>query len=801
MPHLAPRPARRGRRVVALASAAGLTTLTSLTPASALIAPAAPATLRTATATAHTAVTVTGPHMYDPKTKQPFPNASTVTVSQTTNLVNQIISVSWTNFTPSNNQHAAPPGYSATLTMYPVMIAECSGDSPGSSAANLANCYFGSGGVNLTQGVYGPDNGHYGPTNEAYAYTLPAGTGSASIQLETSVQNQGLNCSASHDCSLLILPAQGGYPGSPPSQPANCGDHQVDGFLGGDYATALSTFLVPGNANGGDTCAWNSRIVVPLHFAPTSASCGFSNSTFSVAGSPFMQRAMASWASALCHGRSPIALFPDNSVSEPEARSLFQAGAQDVALTTEPATGPSAHPYTYAPVGISAVAVAYWFDNQSTTVPYPTGLKLDPRLLAKELTQSYGYGTACTRQTIQHPPPKPPGCDPGVMHDPQDMLADPEFRQLNPHINVLYNGAPRAMPTVEQDSSDMTWEVTRWIAADQGATQFLRGQTDPYGEHLNTFYLGTQYPSQQFQSSDPNSAAFWSYLPQPVYKVAWYQSLNWWPGIDWTTPVIGQPGNYAARHVEPPGTRSLLAITDNPDAAAFTFPVMALENHAGKYVLPTSASMVAAVDSMTVSSNGITRDANTATSNPAAYPLTMVSYAMVPTGGISHAKAAKIAQWLDFVAGHGQVQGTQPGQLPAGYLPLPASLRQQTLKAAYEVLHQTGGHSSGPGGGGGNGNGSGSGKNGSGSNGSGSGKNASTAANGGGKVNASYSNPLSNAFARLVVPLLIVLGALLAVGGSSAVVFSKPEARAAVVTRWRRLQALTHRQPTTPEGK
>ena len=68
----------------------------------------------------------------------------------------------------------------------------------------------------------------------------------------------------------------------------------------------------------------------------------------------------------------------------------------------------------------------------------------------------------------------------------------------------------------------------------------------------------------------------------------------------------------------------------------------------------------------------------------------MVIYAMVPTGGISKAKAAKIALFLDNVANQGQQPGTQPGELAPGYLPLPQSLRQQTLKAADEVLNQTG---------------------------------------------------------------------------------------------------------------
>ena len=71
----------------------------------------------------------------------------------------------------------------------------------------------------------------------------------------------------------------------------------------------------------------------------------------------------------------------------------------------------------------------------------------------------------------------------------------------------------------------------------------------------------------------------------------------------------------------------------------------------------------------------------------------MVIYAMVPTSGLSHAKAAAIARFLDFAAGAGQTTGVRPGQLPAGYLPLTAKLRAQTRRAAKAVAAQRGGDS------------------------------------------------------------------------------------------------------------
>ena len=63
-------------------------------------------------------VTVKGPHMYK-ETKR-----STVTVNQASDLVNQLVHISWTAFTPSGAVIYArtPPT--------PVMVAECAGTTP-----------------------------------------------------------------------------------------------------------------------------------------------------------------------------------------------------------------------------------------------------------------------------------------------------------------------------------------------------------------------------------------------------------------------------------------------------------------------------------------------------------------------------------------------------------------------------------------------------------------------------------------------------------------------------------------------
>jgi hypothetical protein len=610
-----------------------------------------------------------GPHMYNPNTGKDFATASTVTVSQTANLTNQMVVVSWTGFTPSN----PTTQYDNTATDYPVMVAECKGTNPTSPS----QCY------DATNGGSPASFGADGPGNTAYGTTGNNGAGTTDMLLFTSVQNQFLGCGSSHPCSLVVVPAQGGN--SLDDSPPDCNDHSLDNSsVGAGLDTGQYAFLpLSGEPNG--SCSWAKRIVVPLHFAPTPDGCPLRTADFTAGGSPMLADAMLQWQSGFCFDSNSVEVQYNSSLNEDEARQNFLSGLDDVAFTTQPATGTGVHPFTYAPVAVSAVSVAYWVDNQNTGNPY-TNFKLDPRLVAKLLTTSYDF----TNESCPGAASGPFGCDNAVDNDPLNLYSDPEFEKLNPTVGQ--NPAQPSgyeIPTVVSGDSDMTWTTTGWIAANKEAAGFLAGQFDQWGDHVNTYYLGLQYPTQAFLTMDPYFPLSVLYSPvYPLATVATDQAENIQPGTqDQRDPTNG---NYDALPPQVPGDRDLWAVVDEADSARFLFPSAALENADGKYVQPTQAGMAAAVKDMTVNSDGITRSMNYSSKDPAAYPLTMVIYAMVPTGGVSASKAGKIAQFLYDVANGGQTTGNQPGQLAPGYLPLPESLKKQTLAAAYAVLHQTG---------------------------------------------------------------------------------------------------------------
>jgi hypothetical protein len=177
--------------------------------------------------------------------------------------------------------------------------------------------------------------------------------------------------------------------------------------------------------------------------------------------------------------------------------------------------------------------------------------------------------------------------------------------------------------------------------------------------------------------------------------------------------------------------------------------------------------------------------------------MTMVIYAVVPTGGISQAKAAAISKFLDFVATSGQTTGAAPGQLPAGYLPLSESLRQQTLKAAAEVLDQAGNSKPKPS------------PSPSASKSAKATKSPSASASPSPSetrtaqsIAVSFSSPDTTGMSGVVLALLIA-GSVLLISGPTALVLGSPEARGAIGAAARRVRQAGTRlknRPRKPTG-
>ena len=658
-----------------------------------------------------------------------------VAVDQTVNLTNQMVHISWSNFTPSgyegNGDQATglSNGFKQSLEFYPVFVVECKGAHPQSiDACN-----------ELLVGT--PSSGAPGNAVESYTQAgqttqasdcsdVPTdtvcGTGYTDIQVQTRIQNNTLGCDNSEPCSIAVLPQWGG---NTYAQPTDCEDHSLDLPDNGGYASTQY----------GDytSCMWNDRIVVPLSFAPTSQQlCASNDYAFSAQGSPMLERVMGQWEPGWCTAaQGKVDFNYDSGVNEEEARTGFLDGGSslssstDVALVTDPAnsgqTSGSSRQFTYAPLATTSITVAYYVDNQVTQEPI-TDLKLDARLVAKLLTESYSlqFGQCAAGQSKQSDL-----CDPQVAGNPVSIFADPEFYQLNPEYSEAdfqteTNGLDNTgdfLPIVLAGNSDMTYELTRWVEADPDARAFLEGQPDPWGMHVNSYYeqgKSQTYPLNEFQVLDPGYTPKSSVLGSTddpflaTMQVAWNPVTGldnvasalagWTPSGDQFYPSCSNnayawtqcKGNGNVINAKDPADqfpqRALFAVLDSGTASAYRFPTAQLVNPAGNAQAPTIDSMTAAVDAMKKNPDGITQYQDFSSTSADAYPLTEVQYAMVPTCGLSSAKATAISTFLLDVA-NSQNYGVGLSQIPSfgGYLALDDAQRAQDTAAAQAVQRQT----------------------------------------------------------------------------------------------------------------
>lgn len=657
------------------------------------------------------------------KAQNPASQPPVVTVAQTGDLTYQTVHVTWSNFTPSNGDYYKVGLYEcrgavdASGAVVPTAAPSLSWKDPsiGSSASTKEYQAQGS--------CYSPDsdaNGWSGAANDGVYPTTSNGTGQADFAIQTAFENGWLGCDDKHPCWLAVVPNWGGKQFVSGLNTA-CATHTSDtSTFGGAFAQSKAIAY---------PCSWADRIMVPLGFAPTPSECPIKDASFASEGSPLLARAVSQWQPGWCQGAHGLTFGYDGGVDEYQARQSFLGGSGSLtsslglAMVSRPpdaaAATASGRKFTYAPLANSAIAIAYYVDNPSTKTPI-TDLKLNARLMAKLLTQSYalGYGSygSCGASGAASGT-----CDPAVLGNPTTIFSDPEFQALNPQYDgVNLNGDDNAtvggfLPLVVAGNSDLTYELTRWVDSDPDAAAFLAGQPDPWGMRVNTNYRGSDYPVDQFQAQDPGLT-----IPpdpgNPQGSESQTMQSSWYPVagmanvgghlVSYRTSgternascTLGDPSvcatahagwTYAPLQTEHFGQRALFAVVPESDAAAFAFPTAQLPNAAGQYVAPTTASIGAGVSDYLTNPDKITQYANDGSTDPKAYPLTISSYAMVPTCGLPASQATAISTALTDMAGTGQLYGTAPGDLAPGYLALTKAQKAQTATAANQVGTQS----------------------------------------------------------------------------------------------------------------
>ena len=635
-------PKQRRRSVVAAVVVSGFIAL--------LVAATAAAAATAGSASAGSAGQPTDRRSTVEPTTVPAPGAgesASVTVSRTTELVNQTVLVSWTGFRPSSSTRLDNSGDSLDVnTENPVRVYQCRGAEPTSSS----DCY-GAPGFRGTQATAGQDAipavpaftypGQQnlfdatpdGPANWQDNVTRADGTGEVAIQLFTKRESASLGCDAIAPCSIVVVPNYG--------RPQGATEDLMDA-----------------------PWAWDRRTVVPLEFLPVDDACPLTGLSLRVEGSPVAAHALASWRARTCTLSTDAVQVDYTSIGEPQTRGDVATGTTNVGLVIDPLDKAAVtdRALVYAPVAVTGLVVAFQIDDANGKPV--SDMSLNPRLVAKLITGSYRSGG-----------------DPAVIDNPVNLFRDPEFLALNPDTDWP-SGAPGNHPLLLGDLSDTTLALTRWIAADPDAAAFLAGTPDPYGMTVNSNYKGIKLPFATFPLLDPLLTQTFEPI-QGLDALSRQLSIARFPGalvtVENGVNIVTKPPRQNA------GRREVIGIIDASSAARFRLSTAALLNGAGAYVTPTVTSMAAAIQTGTVNPDGVTRSVDLASDDASVYPLTLLISAALST------KAAKderveMVDFLDYVTGDGQSLGEQVGLLPEGHAPLSAELNKLVGKARAAVV-------------------------------------------------------------------------------------------------------------------
>lgn len=640
-------------RSVALGAAAGILVTVALS--------AWPGgTVPSATADTAVAVTATAAQQDPDAADSPFPGLA-VTVSQTTGLISQGVTVSWTGAKAST-----PPSGNTGGENF-LQIAQCWGEDPQNPGhPDRTTCQYGafntpgarrdgyvSDGSVATQddqytaprtGIFSPPytsipfrsvdgttiasvvngkqtntnvnvNAYFNPnsSNEVpWAGSATNGAGSVKFEIQTALQANGLGCgaptgtgaaSAPQSCWLVVIPRG----------TADAGEQHI-------------------TQSGLRWDQWKHNIAFKLTFKPLGVTCALGAAERQLRGSELVGAAVSSWQPVLCNAQGGAVFTMSNAADSDALGAAAGTVSAPLALTSRALAGSSdPDPLRYAPVAVGGLAIAFAVDRAPTADPSTPAdelakaglsfdtMKLTPRLIAKLLTASYidALPTYADKKEIGYVSPANPG------HNARNLLLDPDFQKVNadnPDWKYQAVVAPSVADLlIPQGRSDAAMQLWRYVLSDQDARAFLAGAPDPWGMTVNTYSSTTAsknatgtaltLPRDDFPKADPvvqpagNSGGEVNLVTWRPYTNDFDQSAYYTLRGDGQTLGLwdptSQPAKYGKSVRNLPGYQKVLALTDTSSAAKYQVATAELLNSAGAYVAPTTASLAAAASAMT----------------------------------------------------------------------------------------------------------------------------------------------------------------------------------------------------------
>ncbi|MEO5662000.1 MAG: hypothetical protein ABIR39_01840 [Nocardioides sp.] len=534
------------------------------------------------------------------------------------------------------------------------------------------------------------------PPAEMAAFSDLAGAGSVKFEVRSAVENESLGCSDKVACSIVVIPIEG----------ISCIDDNQACSAGGQFEPGASNF-----ANQGVDAAvspllwwsasnWRNRFSIPITFglAPDACDVLDPRAPTGFYGSELLAQAALQWSPAYCLNKKRFK-FQHNKMSDEAGFNLMETGGGAAALVSGLHEPKGTDPVAYAPVAVTGFSVGYIIDRPDNAGEF-TDLRLNARLLAKLMTQSYlGSERARTHE--------------GMGANPVSINLDPEFQHLNPGLDAIGREAAATVLSLSE-SSDVITTLTSYIAQDEDAMAFVNGKRDPWGMSVNPSYEKIKLPTAEWPLLDDfvapseqecylqNPSPYFTQVAAPVSSLRKIAEavLDAWPNVQTKCErsLATDPWKIGRIDRQGVGTRMMLGLVSVGDARRFGLREAELATRRGTFVGPTDGGMAAALRVAEPSKSGdepFALDMADVIKAENAYPGTMVVYAAARTHGMSKADAEKVSSFVKLATTEGQRFGYGNGDLPEGFLPLKAAgstgpLFRQAQSVATSIEKQDG---------------------------------------------------------------------------------------------------------------
>ena len=525
-------------------------------------------------------------------------------------------------------------------------------------------------------------------TNEiSGARTTANGTGESTFEIQSAVEAPHLGCGAAQsdgeirDCWLVVVP-RGEYTVS--------NEYFQEGVNGRLMGSPLS------QSN------WDNRVEFPLDFRSVESNCPIGASEKRTTGNQMLTPAFASWQSAMCATKT---VFGFSMIGDSESRRNIVSdtdGAARLAFVDNPlsSTEASGSTIVYAPAVKSALTIAFninyfikgGYPLESKDGQQVTDMVLNPRLVAKLLTQSYKADTP-GGEILSY-----------LSTNALNLRQDPEFLELNPEFDQFVNSAEPAGLMVPIGNEDVFAQLWKWIKADADANAFLAGTADDWGMIVNRNYLALDINDDETINSFPKAetATYRSddSVPAPGYGTfelrpyvadlhdGGVRAFRGEPGTKTFWDTLRSPAAFVSSGSQLLGRRFMMTVTDLATAERLGLSTAKLINPNGEPVDANTESINSSISEFVESNVAGVKVSTALLEKDESYPLATLTYAAVDVCRASIGELKSYKKLLTHIAGKGQTIGTGDGEIPVGYVPLDDTQIAQAKKAIKAIASE-----------------------------------------------------------------------------------------------------------------